>query len=499
MFGAFSSSYSQEPLVNMVKRSTPMNVNISLSGISAIGEEGYLVVSVNSEEPAINTEIKVSIPEGFSKVSGNLSWVGDIAVGQTIEVQTRVKIMKVGDWIVRGEAISRSNGAIFGKSAFLYVAVSENGVTVSRESIAVPGDNVMECVNVIGSVDKSDEVKLVKASTAPIQTDAGTITAYGWWYFYEEDNTTLRALRHAQVELWDNEPWPLPAVYLDTTYTDNDGYYCFDPVVNDDGPFEDGLDLFVKVFLENSVVKVTDSAGGIYCAQTHVDGGLPDGPHNIGAWALIGPYRNATGIFDTIDIGHEYAVSLGYNHVKVEAIWPVAPPPQGQGTHTDADGIRMYFVSGDGWDEDVILHEYGHTIQHSIYGEWIPNSGGPHTWNQHTNPNFAFSEGWPTFFAVAANFEMGYGDSLYPRDSWYRDHVDQIINHELETDNHAYGVDVEGAVACLLWDIYDSSEDVLAHGTDSLSAGMSPVWDVFANYLTGGHHVYNIHPEFWNG
>ena len=296
------------------------------------------------------------------------------------------------------------------------------------------------------------------------------------------------------MELWDSDLGGLINYLLATTYTDDDGYYQFPPINNDDGFLEDGLDVFVKEYSDNSIVKVTDDSGNLYWGQTGVDSNVPDGWHNMGSWAVTGDNRGNKAILDTIEIGHEYASSLGYNHVKVEARWP------SDGTYVPLDDpLTIHLLSGDEWDEDVILHEYSHTIQHSIYGEWIPNAGGPHTWNQHTNPNFAFSEGWPTFFAVTANFEMGYGDSLYPQDSWYRDHVDIIINHELETDNHASGVDVESAVVCLLWDIYDSWEDVLVHGTDSLSAGMSPIWDVFANYLTGGHHVYNIHPEFWGG
>jgi hypothetical protein len=481
------SVQSFHPVVKMVKRSAPIAVSLSLYGISSIGQEGEVVFLVSSTERAPNTEAKILLPEGFSKVAGTLSWTGDIAAGETIVIRAKVKAEKVGDWTIEGQAISKTNGGgTFGKSSCLHVSISQDAV-VTNEVDPVTGTNEE-------SICLLDERGRLSGGSEVSPMSPGTVTVYGWWYFYEEDSETLRPLRHVKVELWDSDLGGLINYLLATTYTDDNGYYQFPPINNDDGFLEDGFDVFVKEYSDNSIVKVTDDAGNLYWGQTGVDSNVPDGLHNMGSWAVTGDNRGNKAILDTIEIGHEYASSLGYNHVKVEVRWP------SDGTYVPLDDpLTIHFLSGDEWDEDVILHEYGHTIQHSIYGEWIPNSGGSHTWNQHTNPNFAFSEGWQTFFAVATNFEMGYGDSLYPRDSWYRDHVDIIINHDLETDNHAYGVDVEGAVACLLWDVFDSSEDVLAHGTDSLSAGMSPIWDVFENYLTGGHHVYDIYSQFWEG
>lgn len=89
---------------------------------------------------------------------------------------------------------------------------------------------------------------------------------------------------------------------------------------------------------------------------------------------------------------------------------------------------------------------------------------------------------------------MGYGDAAYPRDMRYRDHVNQNFDVSLEDYPHPHFADVESTIACLLWDIYDIPND----GLDHLGASMIPIWDVFRNYLTNGHHVYNIE-EFWNG
>jgi len=203
----------------------------------------------------------------------------------------------------------------------------------------------------------------------------GTVTVYGYWYFHEEDGTTQRAARRARVELWDSDLGGLLNWWLATTYTDDNGYYEFPPVDNNDGWLEDGLDVFVKIFTDNSVVWVSSTGGSVYWGQTSVDSNVPDGMHNMGSWVITGDNRGAAGIFDTIIIGYDYAHSLGYDHAEVQAKW------RSGGTYTELDGLTMDFIAGDEWDEDVILHEYGHSVQHSIYGEWIPNTGGPHTWN----------------------------------------------------------------------------------------------------------------------
>lgn len=321
----------------------------------------------------------------------------------------------------------------------------------------------------------------------------GTVTVFGWVRFVEEDGVTTRPLRGVRVDLYDEEWWPpTNPWYLDTTYTNDEGYYEFPPRENYDGLGEDGFDLFVIVYSNSSITTVKTPNGDLYSFETVPLSNCPDGAVQINVTANDND-RGWCGILDTIRIGHEYASSLGYDHNKVDVIWP-----SDETYVPESDPLTIHVEPIHEWIEDVILHEYGHTIQHSVYGEWIPYEEPPDPrWDKHTNPRFAFSEGWPTFFAVAANFELGHGDSLYPQDSWYKDRL--AYDYELEFYEHTYGEDVVVAVACSLWDVYDSSEDVLRHRTDSLSAGMSLIWDVFANYTTGCHHVYNIYSEFWRG
>jgi len=351
-------------------------------------------------------------------------------------------------------------------------------LTIST-SVSTPADTYT--LTITGS-----EGGTTRQTTVQLVVEVGTITVSGRFVFLEEDGTTERNVRYARVQLCDSDLGGALISVLAETETQTDGSYLFPPRVNDDGWLEDGYDIFVRVYTDSFAVVVTSNSWPnypIYEDQTPQLDNVADGPINMGK-RVISSNTGAWAIYDTIILGWQYATTLAHFHSKVTARWPIS------GSSSTDNDVLINIRDTAAFREDVILHEYGHAIQYNVYGEWIPESGGPHSWDVPTNPNFAFSEGWATFFGVSTANEIGYGDSLFPKDSWYRN----FVNHNLETDTAGMGDDVEGAIACLLWDIYDSSND----GRDSLSAGMSPIWDVFKNYITSGHNPYTIH-EFWDG
>lgn len=336
----------------------------------------------------------------------------------------------------------------------------------------------------------------------------GTVTVYGRWLFYDSDydpatqTGTIRPIRRAYAELWDSDAFSEVGP-LATTNTGEDGFFYFPPVENTDGFLEGTLDVYVKLFLESSIVKVrAQCCAGPYQFTTPVFSNVPDGDFLVGHWHMVGSSRGAGSIFDTIEIGYDYASSFGHTHSKVTVIWP-GPDPYS--SYNEIDGVTINIAGGGGdqdeWDEDNILHEYGHSILFHVYGGWIVNSVGQYAWNECSNDNYAFSEGWPTFWAVAVNLERGYGDQLYPRDTWYRDDFTAFpLTFDLEANTGAGLVNpscVSSTIATTLWDIYDVAVD----GRDNLVRGMVPMWGVFANYVTpppDSHHVYTIR-QFWDG
>jgi len=427
-----------------------------------------------------NTTIEIVLPEGLSLLEGSTLLTKDLKEGEEVKLSVRVKAVAEGSWVIRGSAISKTNTRIFGGSDFLYLTIHKHNSSVSKTLRA-------QSVNTPTMLLNMSEKPKTSENTSSHQKP-GLLTVYGYWFYYEEDGNTLRPARYIKVELYDQDPWG--STLLATTSTDANGFYQFPAIENNDGAFEDGYDIYIRAYSESEAAKVVNDLGFVYYGDTDKHDNVPDGLHYMGVWAFTGENRGAWSILNTIIFGYQYAAdTLGHLHPRVTIFWP-----SGRTYCEGGDGYKIHFVREDQWDEDVILHEYGHSIQYNVYRGWIPNAGGEHTWNQHTNPNFAYSEGWATFFGVMVAYEKGFGDSLWPRDTVYRDTWDQYIYHDLETDPHEPGDDVEGAIACLLWDIYDGHND----GRDVLSLGISRTWDVFKNYKVSGHNAYNIH-EFWDG
>jgi len=457
------------------KPTIPLRVQVVSEGLNSLGASGSMTVTGTAQILLENAELRLILPEGLVKTGGENLWTGNLSPGNSKEIRVQVRIVSKGNWTIEGRLAGFHGKARIGKSDFQYISASEGKVECRSKPF----------LSWAAAAQKASIGKKVTQN----QSSPGYLTVCGYWYFYEQYSDVIRPAKHLRVVLYDQDP--LQFVQLSETVTDDTGYFQFPSIENNDGWMEDGYDIFVRIYSESSMVKVTDDSGNMYYSYTPTYDNVPDGWYDVGSWAVPSNWngRGAFVVADTVNVGYDYAAELGYSHQKVNLYWP------SDGSYTEGGNYRnIHLVSGDEFDEDVILHEYGHSVQYGVYGQWIPGSGGSHSWNQHISPNMAFSEGWPTFFGVSAGYTKGYGDYLFPKDSWYKDTIDTWISHDLESDPHEPGDDVESTVACILWDIFDSSSD----GRDSLSAGISPIWDVFRYYLTGGHNIYTIH-EFWDG
>ena len=106
---------------------------LSLSHAPKLGEEAQLTFIV-SVMPQLNRTFKdlsaqVVLPEGFTLVSGDLSWQGDLEPGQAVQITSTIKATKTGNWSI--------GGSIKGAFDYLYVYVSETDATVSRTPFKV--------------------------------------------------------------------------------------------------------------------------------------------------------------------------------------------------------------------------------------------------------------------------------------------------------------------------------------------------------------------------
>jgi subtilisin-like proprotein convertase family protein len=133
----------------------------------------------------------------------------------------------------------------------------------------------------------------------------------------------------------------------------------------------------------------------------------------------------------------------------------------------------------DGYDDTVLIHEYGHFLAHHYSEDDTPGGGHSVTW--YYISTLTWSEGWANFWALAVRNNMLYWDATQGDAGFW-------INFETgeasfgEYSDVFVGMNNEAAVAMALYDIFDdaASED-LTPGTDddSFDYGLADIWTVF--------------------
>ena len=310
----------------------------------------------------------------------------------------------------------------------------------------------------------------------------GYVIVYGYWY-YENPNGQYIPIKNALVILYDDDT--LGSQELARTYTDENGYYEFPPIENNDGPFEDGYDLWVAVYCENSIVKVTDGSSTPYGVRTSKTDNVPDGYFYVGSWVAVDDpdtqlYEpGCFEIFDYVNIAANWVYQQTlWQRDQVTVYWPYGDWPC-------TDGEIIYIPSGDWFANKVaIYHEYGHTIMYAAYNDRWPDAGSydAHYVFSETDFGFAFIEGWAEFMQCVIDNEpnnlVSYGMNI-ENNTWYN-----IIDQD-DLD----GARVEGSIASILWDIYDG---VNIDDCDNLHLGFDEIFSTLLNY-----NPNNIH-EFWD-
>ncbi|MDH5481437.1 MAG: hypothetical protein OEY22_00955 [Candidatus Bathyarchaeota archaeon] len=314
--------------------------------------------------------------------------------------------------------------------------------------------------------------------TEPLQTGTITVTGY-WWYWF--NTTHVLPITNARVEIYDEEA--TGTVYLGADYTDYNGYFTIGPIVNNDGPGEDGLDIIATVNATSPATRVVTPASVVYSAQTQTFGNRPDGEFYIGNIATQYSQRGAWWIFSYhlgLTRGWYYlSNAVSYNTPQAIARWPYETWP-----HYHPGG-EIHLPDWACWWPSIILHEYGHHVMYSLYG-YIPQSMEDHWFTTTSNSTTAWTEGWANFFPLVV-----YDNPVF---TWSNGTHYTDIN--LETPHWCSagwddGDEVEGRVAGALWDVFDSQNDSDPWYYDSFSDGFQRIWNIMHTTPCDTFH------EFW--
>ncbi|MBI3611233.1 MAG: hypothetical protein HY204_11120 [Nitrospirae bacterium] len=179
------------------------------------------------------------------------------------------------------------------------------------------------------------------------------------------------------------------------------------------------------------------------------------------------------------------------------------------GTYFDPADHSIHVLGGctdgdtDEYDDAVLTHEFGHFAA-SVYSR-DDSPDGIHYLNDNTQDiRLSWSEGWGDFFSSAARNDPLYVDTVGSAASlsFNLEDLSSVTLPTLPTD--AVYTTNEISVAAALWDIFDTTPfESYANvaGTDAVSAGMTPIWDVIAHYFTcAACGITNVSFEdFWDG
>jgi hypothetical protein len=213
--------------------------------------------------------------------------------------------------------------------------------------------------------------------------------AYGRYGF--TGVTRFKAVRHAVVDLVDEA-----GNTLLTTHTDEAGHY----LLSARAP---GL-LHLRILARTDPavgprISVLDNDGGLYAATRHF---IPA----AGSLTLDAeiPASSVAGAWNILDV-----CTAAAEFVREQTDqWPPAPltawwsPGSEEGTWFGADGIHVLGAPGDTdeYDDDVLLHEFGHFVEH--FSGNADSPGGFHMLGDNTQDlRLAWSEGFASWFSGA--------------------------------------------------------------------------------------------------
>ncbi len=216
-------------------------------------------------------------------------------------------------------------------------------------------------------------------------------------------------------------------------------------------------------------------------------------PLDTVSYASAPQSTGAFNILNTVERGHRRVYDdIGVDLPKLKIQWDTSNV---EGVSNYSHVNELLTLAGqkdeDQWDEDVILHEYGHFVQNKISIGYPTGAGVQHhSWSSITNEGNALTEGWATFFSCAVQEDENYIDLT--------DYGSKIaVNHHAELPSyHPRDSKCEGSVTSALWDIYDSNNETNS-GTnpnnDNVTQPLSHLLTSISNPIFNGHSPYSYY------
>lgn len=209
----------------------------------------------------------------------------------------------------------------------------------------------------------------------------------------------------------------------------------------------------------------------------------------------------AGGAFNILDVltdGILYIKGFGLTTLPIlTAFWETNSC---DGTKFDTSNNSIHLFGGcsgdtDEYDDDIILHEFGHFVAANFSRDDSP--GGCHFLDDNTQDiRLTWSEGWAHFLSSAVRGESSQTDTNLNTATSFEIEGPSLFGSSFDLNSSSIYTTSEVAVAAVLWDISDGGT---TETFDALSLGISPIWDVFTNYLSLPSVSAVSIEDFWDG
>lgn len=348
----------------------------------------------------------------------------------------------------------------------------------------------------VQSVSNTFSTTSTSATTPPFSTQVtGTL---GWI----DDNNIWHPLQYNKVVIYD----ALHTSILGTVYTDANGQYSL--------LFSDSYtihSIFISVYAggENCIVKT--GSGGYYLYTSSTLNNVSIGSTVNIDWDIDmnSDLGKAFQISQTINVATQYVKQMNGNYLS--SVTVKYPHIENSSGCFYRRSTKTIYVTGNSalrstlpesyasWD--VLMHEYGHHVQHEL--GITNNPGGSHTFTNNladTNNSkdigtrLAWGEAYPSVLGgmIQSYYASNLQNIATVGDTQYTSYNGAFLDYERTTTRN--GEACEASIIGVLWDLYDSSSET----HDTISFSHTNYWNMmkksnattmsgFCNYFTSAY------------
>ncbi|MBX7251487.1 MAG: hypothetical protein K1X50_05835 [Candidatus Promineofilum sp.] len=468
-----------------------------------------LTLTVRPLRDAPNVYVEWQLPDGGTLLGGPAEdTLGPVAAGESRTITRQARFDAAGIYSVGAKAYYFPNratslaalGVLFfdvrADAPAAYTLDPRTPVyappatrpTIDKSALAGASGRAADgCFNVHGILTRENKMPLAKVVAEP-GLPPGTPPLYSG--SYQDQLGSAVPVHNILVEMREEDTFSDDSYGF--TVTDATGNFRFN-FCDDDGVLNDELELYFRVCAEvrdgDTLIARVENIDDqdLYCWNSNVidsEGGDVD--FDLSVYKLNQTQAAVFNIADAIYWGWRYwnnntANSPALNST-VTVYWQGGNGQTGSRYNRQRTALILADdpSSTDEWDDSVIIHEWGHFADHqrSCY----QNPGGAHSLpgvNAGVNATrLAFGEGYPDYYQAVARSLMPGSAAL----SFYVDPSGPTVDLENMRGVTAGGSD-EGAIAALLWDFADATND----GSDTVNPGHTAVQRVYTDSAFQGN------------